>query len=531
MEHTDNLTCLESFALACPKSPTATRPNRGSTSNDTTGNTNPIYEHNNERDRLIVRPFVRSIMGSPFSQHKRYLSDVISINSHKERIELGEWLYATGASSNPEFYLYVQEDDHIHVIHVCSYSNGSCRCRWRQANVVRRNLRPRLHRHRNIFASVLGVRDWENVLIYFIVQKRIFNPKIWIRGRLQGLPSANPSNQSSENNGREVLDGKRNGHGRHCDFRQFDFEESPSNLRHGNTLAQKKRSKFDRAIQEVKVLIDKYYCIPPEKIRDIITPSSEDFNPQFFDPMYKNYYFNACSVYRLSLKDLRLIDFKKKLQDKLPIFYAPSINPFEYYHNVEDSTYYLVKLLQWQFNEDAEAITEFLTNLIRWYNREGWLEPDGQINNKCNTIICWGPPNCGKNYFFDTIISLACNVGHIGRVNNKTNNFPLQDTPNRRLIVGNEISLEEGAIEDMKKLCEGVALNVNVKHLNDQIVNHTPVLFITNTKIVLIDHPAFKDLRVKTYHWKEAHFLAESNKKAYPMALFNVFKHYNVSID
>ncbi|GFR09522.1 non-capsid protein NS-1 [Trichonephila clavata] len=87
-----------------------------------------------------------------------------------------------------------------------------------------------------------------------------------------------------------------------------------------------------------------------------------------------------------------------------------------------------------------------------------------KLNSKINTIAVIGPPNAGKNYFWDCLAAIALNVGHIGRVNNKTNQFALQEVIDKRLIIGNEINMEDGAKDDFKKLCEGKALNIRVKH-------------------------------------------------------------------
>lgn len=62
-------------------------------------------------------------------------------------------------------------------------------------------------------------------------------------------------------------------------------------------------------------------------------------------------------------------------------------------------------------------------------------------NRKLNTFCIVGPTNSGKYLFFDCFISLALNVGHIGRCNNKTNKFALKDAVNRLVIVGNEIAI------------------------------------------------------------------------------------------
>ena len=178
----------------------------------------------------------------------------------------------------------------------------------------------------------------------------------------------------------------------------------------------------------------------------------------------------------------------------------------------------------WQIGPE-ENIKLFLSNLRDWFNKLGW-----NGNPKVNALCVLGPPNSGKNYFFDAFIALACNVGHIGRVNNKTNNFAPQDVVNRRLVIGNEISMEEGAKEDFKKLCEGTAFNVRVKFKGDQIFTKTPVLLISNNELEICWDPHFKDIRLYTLRWRAAPLLQASTKKPYPLAMFDLFAKYNITL-
>lgn len=127
--------------------------------------------------------------------------------------------------------------------------------------------------------------------------------------------------------------------------------------------------------------------------------------------------------------------------------------------------------------------------------------------------------------------AIAYNVGHIGRVCNKTNNFPFQDCFNRRLCIANEMSVEESAIEDMKKLCEGTAFNIRVKFQGDKIFTKAPVIIITNNHIGFLHRPEFMGIRVYKIKWYQAELLKHSNKKPYPLCLFKLYDYYNVSTE
>lgn len=90
---------------------------------------------------------------------------------------------------------------------------------------------------------------------------------------------------------------------------------------------------------------------------------------------------------------------------RTPVFYANNVYPFDYYHDLDTSIEYLDRLLLYQNQNSVECVGEFLQNLKWWFDREGWAK-----NPKMNALCIIGPPNSGKNYFFDALVAIACNV-------------------------------------------------------------------------------------------------------------------------
>ncbi|GFX22415.1 hypothetical protein TNCV_3600471 [Trichonephila clavipes] len=90
--------------------------------------------------------------------------------------------------------------------------------------------------------------------------------------------------------------------------------------------------------------------------------------------------------------------------------------------------------------------------------------------------------------------------------------------------------MEDSAKDDFKKLCEGKALNVRIKHNPDGIYRRTPVLLLSNNNLDIANDSHFKDVRMKVFNWRRCNLLKESDKQPYPMAVFDLFEYYNVSL-
>lgn len=112
----------------------------------------------------------------------------------------------------------------------------------------------------------------------------------------------------------------------------------------------------------------------------------------------------------------------------------------------------------------------FLQDMVHWFDRKGFRK-----NIKMNTIAIYGDVSAGKIYFFEMWAAIAQNVGYLGTVN-KTNRFGFQECCNRRLIMGNEVNIENSQMDNMKSLCEGSPWAVDVKFKKGQICRRTAVI-------------------------------------------------------
>lgn len=504
-----------------------------------------LYQELADKLQDLVGDVLGTIPRGKFTPTKKYISTVLPIRDtgHSKRV-LQQ--LRNGLLKYPgELFIWCDEGNHYHFVHDCPCSNGSCRCSIFKGEEFRGLFRNNLRGTR--FINELDWIDWVNIILYFIHSKWPAPSEVWTRGRLRRSPTAGEiirwkdlqrtANQS-------ILEGKDAGI-RHYDVEQqsdgedgrqsvssrrsYDEEEGSSSVGQPRSKRAKrsvpasrtsKPTKFERILLKTETILNEACVIPPIHTKELFFGEEAMC---LHDPSNQKYYEAACQVWASRFNRWTFSDLKDFYSNKTPIFYANDIDPFTYYHDRETSFHYIDSLLQHQYGNNDDAITTFLCNIQDWFNKYGWDK-----NPKINALAIIGPPNSGKNYFFDIFSALACNVGHIGRVNNKTNNFALQDIVNRRLVIGNEISMEEGAKEDMKKICEGTACNIRVKFQGDKVFTKAPVLLISNFVLDICNDPTFRDVRLHTETWSTAELLKDSNKKPYPLVMFDIFEKYNV---
>lgn len=485
--------------------------------------------------REVVSPYLRRLGESKFTPTRKYSSEVVVFQDDHHRRRCLQRLDRYAIDYPGKLLLWVDEGDHLHIIHDCPRSNGQCRCLFGQTEDFRKHFRKPMRRIK--FITELSTTDWTNVFLYFVVSKRSSSPQVWIGGRLQRLPSDDQIVRWREvqNTTRDLLGRQNSGIGHNLFEEESRLSNDTDHLsENGGIVGQAKRkravdstkrkkTKFERVSAQVLSLLTEYFCIPSTDIRKILIHSPDSLD--LYDPGNEKMYDAACQLLEHRFVDYNLLDLYNLYKDKMPIFYANNINPYMYYHNLDYSTDIIDKLIRFQLGDDDERVVKFLENVRDWFNKFGW-----ERNPKINAIAIIGPPNCGKNYFWDMLGAIAYNTGHIGRVNNKTNRFALQDCYQRRFIMGNEISMEDGALEDFKKLCEGASLNINVKFKGDKIYTRAPVCLISNKTLDICYMSAFKDVRLKTLYWMQADFLKDSDKKPYPLCIFNIFEKYNISL-
>nr|WRO44363.1 MAG: non-structural protein 1 [Acheta domestica densovirus]WRO44381.1 MAG: non-structural protein 1 [Acheta domestica densovirus]WRO44386.1 MAG: non-structural protein 1 [Acheta domestica densovirus]WRO44391.1 MAG: non-structural protein 1 [Acheta domestica densovirus]WRO44396.1 MAG: non-structural protein 1 [Acheta domestica densovirus] len=483
----------------------------------------------------MVGHFIRGLRSKSFSSTRRYISDVVVTSSPEHGRRVLDFLNKCASTYPGRLLLWVNEGDHIHVVHDCPYSAGQCRCKFSKTEDFKKGLRKPLRKSK--FITELDDTDWANVFLYFIVSKWKSERAVWIDGALRRLPDTGEGVRWTAlcEQSRLLLEQQAARDG--CDGIEevTDLEGHQQRVLRGVYQPRRKRSKFQTFAEEAKVLFSKLNCIPVRDTRIIIDRK----HPMYFelhDPKNEKLYTAAISLYVRDINEMSLNDFYLQTLENRCVYQAGNIDPFVFYHNMEDSVHFLNELILFQCNGSEEAVKELLMNIVAWFNRLGWYMPtinmngekEYQLNPKVNTVCIIGNHNCGKNYFWDAVCCLGLNVGFLGRVNNKTNKFALQDCVHKRIVIGNEISLEDGAKEDMKKLCEGCPFNVSVKHQADGIVARTPVCLISNNCIPIACDAHFVDVRMKVFYWRPCSYLAKSKKKPYPPAVFELMKMYGV---
>lgn len=100
-------------------------------------------------------------------------------------------------------------------------------------------------------------------------------------------------------------------------------------------------------------------------------------------------------------------------------------------------------------------------------------------SGKVNTIIFKGPSNTGK-----TKIANSIKFGfptHADLSQGINNNFWLESALGKRVIAQDEAQFSEEVQEDVKKLMEGIDMQVHRKGLPDAYLKHTPYMITCNT--------------------------------------------------
>lgn len=224
----------------------------------------------------------------------------------------------------------------------------------------------------------------------------------------------------------------------------------------------------------------------------------------------------AIQVFNDEMCTYTTLDFIELYQNTNPLFDAPNGDLHGFYMTVEESFAAMLELLDFQFGNEQDEVSNFVNNL---YNLIEKLVP------KKNCLEVVSPPSAGKNFFFDPFLSFYINRGTI-RNFNRFSNFPLQDTVGRRILVWNEPNCESSAFDTVKKIFGGDVDSVAVKYSPDQTITRTPVIVLSNNEVFPMDE-AFNH-RMWRYRWNACPQLKRFEKKIHPMAIVWLFDKYVV---
>ncbi|ARI46481.1 NS1 [Ambidensovirus CaaDV1] len=416
------------------------------------------------------------------------------------------------------------DGDHVHVAHDCNFSNGTCRCDWwKKAKTFESELRRDRRGSRRCYSRSRTLTDVEMLLRYYCTEGRttLFQK---IGGQVERIPHEGytvPKERLDEVSISEAEVGLPI-HGAGSEFRQrgciFTDDEPDARPTGGEPRRKKRKLGASEKVQiRVVELCKQFPICPPEAIvKHKLWLTDEELR---FKTLKDKEITSAISNWTnqlttWSMKDYQEIYTKENCD---PIFSAGYGNFDNYYYNIENSVNILDELVSFQCNDDSEQIIDFMTTLYNVVERK---------IPKLNCLVIHSPPSAGKNFFFDAIKDYYINCGHLSNAN-KYNNFAFQDAEGRRIVLWNEPNYSPEFLEPIKEILGGDSTCVNVKYMSDVPVYRTPVIVLTNNVVSFMTHPAFED-RLRVFEWQPAPYLKDYSKKPNPLAVYHLFKRYNL---
>lgn len=492
---------------------------------------------------------------------RKIISHVVRINDEEHAKQLYEVIKQTTGRSESQFILYVSNiaEGHGHIVHDCICHRGTCRCAFAQSSVFQtfQGRRTRNRYRGQSFAANRTEEDWLNITIYYLFQQGchnrrgegkdecvLFFPKAgttetynlkdnnvrwnelqeFVLGCQPTVSFPNLGDVTDMRRKKSILDS----------YGEDDESTHSLHKRQRGSIGTKKS--FEGIVQAIFALLSTCITVPINNALKMV--NEVNWQLWFFQGSKQSDITNAVQLYYTKINNYLLSDFYK-LSEKIGvgnIYRATSRETiFDYYESRAKSLENLNAILLFQYNNNVSKIVAFLESVVSWFNKKGIivLVDDQFISNlKCQCYICIGPPNSGKTYFWQAISDLAINVGTFARINNKTNGFSMQEIVNRRMVVGNEMNIEEGAMEDLKKIFEGSACNVRVKCKPDANFERTPIIITSNDYTFYpAVHPDFVNVRTVVEYWNALPEVQHDLKPAYPLAFFDLLSMYGVGFE
>lgn len=455
------------------------------------------------------------------------------------------------AASNSFIKFVVRHKQHIHIVHDCKLSNGSCRC-FKHASA--RRYTPKA------LCRELSEEDWRAIFLYHLfdagreklyveIGGTCYEPEFFGGHEDLGsdeygfaVDSSGGTLETCESENQILRQlGKPRGQG--------DLHgDKPSNEIYQELLgeqefssATKKRKRGDTPQRKVEQEAEDLYaqlievCASPITDGDRRKEWCHPLNPFRFkkglntaNKMAKD----ALNAYfcNLTLKELRTF---YENRTTTPVWGALSKELiYEHYLDRDTSLEFILKLLIFQFCGTGVGYLDPITYEIDFENAR-WEEAVytfvrdliivlDKHAGKANTIYISSPSGACKTTFFDCIRDYMLCHGNMSNWN-RFSQFPCQMLVDKRVGFWNEPNAEKAAFEDLKKVLGGEYYSANVKNRDHVEVCRTPMFLSGNSPNIFGDDRAF-DSRIMYYTWKRVPFANLSNtKKLFPMALQDLF--------
>lgn len=467
-----------------------------------------------------------------------FLRDIVQRGTYSESIELARRLRQDNNSKRKHnrFISIIWHPEqktesgittgHIHIYHSCIYNQSKCTCAFLRGLVLKRRL-PRFARPVNR----LSKEDLKSWLEYFLSPPRemlhLQVGNVSFLGDVHQLQLLQESVRSEEQGTNGPLESDGLSRESVCWEEHDQFAEtvqrnkrslSPSSEASssrgsglpglGNKLSRQQVAKFN-LVTNLELNLSHLLCIPFEASCQTLEWNS---HPELtmFDSKSDEYKlainrFRKSTVH-VTFKDILTIHEKATS----PIYFARRPN---HYLSLEQSIDAIKKLLLHQYTT-PEKVDEFLERLYNITEMK---------NTKKNSMFIFGKANCGKTWFLDCLSAFYINVGHLKNIV-RTQSFPFQEAPNRRLLVWNEPSIMPSAFDTVKMLTAGDPCPASIKYESDGIITRTPLIFTSNTQI--FQKTEVWTSRIDFENWTPCSFLKTITQYPHPLVfktLFNKF--------
>lgn len=475
-------------------------------------NTDPLLE-----SKRLASRIVSSIKRTAFKPFRRYLSDIVVCDDAGEANHISRRIIGYARDYPGNLCIVSTHDDHVHVVHDCSYAGSSCRCKMFQETQIKLKRRGKIRKRKAI--DTIEPNQWYDIIFYFISNGR------WLQfakvgGSVVRLPLRYKNLQSRDNQtsqpGQILGTCTFQGSGELPD--EFEHLQITSETEGANNrISRTRRRRPNNLCEEMEKILNEHPVCP---LAAIISTHEWLTNKNLRmlradDSIVKSFLdAKAEEMCYWTMHDFNNFYNQKNCS---PTFMAGYQKIEDKYYSIEDSITVVNKLLKYQFDDDPNQVKSFLLDLYNIIERK---------YPKCNTLIIKSNPNGGKNFFIDIFLHYLLNYGQLGLMN-RTNNFSLQEATSKRILLWNEPNYEDSYTDTLKMLLGGDALSVRVKQKKDCHVYKTPLIILTNNHINLMYEQAFIT-RIKKYNWKEASFLKEYDKKPNPLCAFELMVYWEI---
>lgn len=420
-------------------------------------------------------------------------------------------------------------NNHYHIVHDCTYSNGTCRC-FNKFEFTGRNSRV-------VATQDLSLEDIEFIIKYHFSRERrvevleiggadyagLFHrhkdvqPTFDTTGEDKFTGDVEICTQESE-----ILWKSING----LDNLSANGEGNPSNGEDGPTTSRQSRKR--RTPQEEKENVQEQLeriimAICKYPIHDFVTTDKFLSSKWRFYNNMSTSFKNAISTVKLKFLNMDLCDYKRFYEqlDEMPYWDTNSRSDFDKkYMDIELSKRIVLKLLIWQYADTSIDHKTFNVINNEWkckvfaYIRDLIMLIDKK-RHKLNTDVYLSPPNAGKTLFCDMLRDYLINCGQMSHWN-RNSNFPLQTCGYTRLIFWNEPNYESSVERNLLKLLGGDSYNASIKNQMDINIAKTPFI-VTSNNDPFPHKPEF-EYRCKYHYWKSFDMLKVVNgRKFHPL--------------